>query len=66
VGMYGQQTSEAFGHLGFISIYCWADPARDISVSMLTTGKPLISPHLPPLFNLLGTINRVFPKFAGN
>lgn len=64
LGMYGQNTREAFGHLGFISIYCWADPARDISVSLLTTGKPLVSPHLPPLFNLLRTINRVFPKFT--
>ena len=63
-GMYGPRTSEAFGHLGFISIFCWADPARDISVAMLTTGKPLIAPHLPPLVKLLNVINRSFPKFG--
>ncbi len=63
-GMYGPRTRDAFGHLGFICIYCWADPTRDISVSLLTTGKPLISGHLPPLFGLLNTINKAFPSFA--
>ncbi len=64
-GMYGPNTSEAFGHLGFISIFCWADPARDISVSLLTTGKPIIAPHLLPLMGFLKTINDAFPKFSG-
>ncbi len=62
-GMYGPRTSEAFGHLGFISIFCWADPSRDISVALLTTGKPLIAPHLVPLMGFLRTINNAFPKF---
>ena len=62
-GMYGPHTSEAFGHLGFIAIFCWADPARDISVSLLTTGKPIISPHLIHLVRFLKTINNAFPKF---
>lgn len=62
-GMYGPRTREAFGHLGFISIFCWADPSRDIAVSLLTTGKPLIAPHLGPLVGVLRTLNRVFPKF---
>ena len=62
-GLYGPRTSEAFGHLGFIAIFCWADPARDISVSLLTTGKPIVSPHLPPLIGFLRTINNAFPKF---
>ncbi len=65
-GMYGPRTREAFGHLGFICIFCWADPSRDIAVSLLTTGKPLVSPHLRPLLGLLNTINRVFPKFDGH
>lgn len=61
-GLYGPHTGEAFGHLGFINIFCWADPARGIAVSLLTTGKPLLGPHIPPLVRLLATINRVFPK----
>lgn len=63
-GLYGPRTSEAFGHLGFIAIFCWADPARDISVSLLTTGKPLIAPHLPKLVSFLRTINNAFPRFV--
>ncbi len=65
-GMYGPRTREAFGHLGFIAIFCWADPARDISVSMLTSGKPIISSHLVPLIGFLRTINNAFPKFEGH
>lgn len=62
-GLYGPRTSEAFGHLGFIAIFCWADPIRDISVSLLTTGKPIISGHLPRLVGFLNTINKAFLKF---
>ena len=64
-GMYGPHTREAFGHLGFISIFCWADPARDISVALLTTGKPIVALHYGPLLKLLATINRSFGKFEG-
>ena len=62
-GLYGPHTREAFGHLGFISIFCWADPARDISVAMLTTGKPILAAHYPRLGKVLNTINRSFKKF---
>ena len=64
-GMFGPNTNEAFGHLGFISIFSWADPARDISVSLLTTGKPILSAHYGPLLGLLKTINNSFEKFSG-
>lgn len=62
IGLYGPRTSEAFGHLGFINIFCWADPAREISVSLLSTGKPLIAGHLLPLAGLLKRISQAFPK----
>ncbi|MDX1802799.1 MAG: serine hydrolase domain-containing protein [Alcanivorax sp.] len=58
MGMFGPGAPKAFGHLGFISIYCWADPQRDLSGALLTTGKGVIGPHLPALFNLQYTINR--------
>ena len=61
-GLYGPHTKDAFGHLGFLNIFCWADPSRDISVSMLTTGKALIAPHMPALAKLLVEINRSFPR----
>lgn len=53
VGMYGPQTKRAFGHLGFTSIFCWADPDRATSISLLTSGKALVGPHLPALGKLL-------------
>lgn len=57
VGLYGPMTGRAFGHLGFSNIFCWADPERDISVSLLTSGKPVIGTHLPALAMLLTTIS---------
>lgn len=58
LSLYGPGTPRAFGHLGFISIYCWADPQRDIAGSLLTTGKGLVGPHFPALLRLQNTINR--------
>jgi len=59
LSVFGMGTERAFGHLGFINIYGWADPQRDISVALLTSGKPLVAEHLWPLFRLLRTINAV-------
>ena len=58
LGMYGPFTQRAYGHLGFSNIFCWADPERDIAVSLLTTGKALLGPHLIPLARLLARISR--------
>lgn len=57
-GMYGPYTESAFGHIGFMNIFCWADPSRDISVSLQTTGKTLIGPHLAAIVRFLFTICR--------
>lgn len=57
VGMFGPMTGHAFGHLGFSNIFCWADPQRDISVSILSTGKSVLGTHLPALGNLLYQIS---------
>jgi CubicO group peptidase (beta-lactamase class C family) len=57
VGMYGINTHHAFGHLGFSNIFCWADPERDISVSILTTGKPIVGNHLLALPKLMHAIS---------
>ena len=58
LSLYGPGTPRAFGHLGFISIYCWADPQRQLAGSLLTTGKGLVGPHFPALLGLQNTINR--------
>ncbi|MBU0538291.1 MAG: beta-lactamase family protein [Gammaproteobacteria bacterium] len=60
VGLYGPKTHYAYGHLGFSNILCWADPERDIAVSILTTGKPVIGNHIVSLFKLLNGISNIF------
>ena len=56
VGVYGANSHYAFGHLGFTNIFTWGDPQRDIAVSILTTGKPIIGPHLLLLPRLVQAI----------
>ena len=58
VGLWGPYCESAFGHVGFINIFCWADPERDIAVSLQTTGKCLIGPHLPAMIRFLFTVGR--------
>jgi CubicO group peptidase (beta-lactamase class C family) len=60
-GMYGPDSHYAFGHLGLSNVMCWADPARDISVAILNTGKPVLSNHVLALFKLLFGIGRRCP-----
>lgn len=54
---YGPRTGRAFGHVGYSNILCWADRKRDLSVSLLTTGKPIIDNHLPRLWTLLSRLS---------
>ncbi|OUY07620.1 serine hydrolase domain-containing protein [Acinetobacter populi] len=62
VGLYGPMTGQAFGHLGFSNNICWADPQRDISVALLSTGKSVVGTHLPALMKLLYQISTQCPK----
>ena len=59
VSLYGPNTTGAYGHLGFLNILGWADPARNISVSILTTGKAVLGTHLISLVRVLSTISRL-------
>jgi len=63
-GMYGPDTSKAYGHLGFANNFVWADPERDISVGLLTTGKLLLGLHAPYLVELLYNVSKHCPKLA--
>lgn len=58
VGLWGPYSASAFGHVGFMNIFCWADPEREIAASLQTTGKSLVGPHLWPLAKLLMTIGK--------
>jgi CubicO group peptidase (beta-lactamase class C family) len=64
VGLYGPRTKDAYGHLGFINILCWADPHRDISASLLTTGKSMAPDGILKLVRVLGAISRACPPTA--
>jgi CubicO group peptidase (beta-lactamase class C family) len=63
-GLYGPDTSKAFGHLGFANIFGWADPERATSVALLTTGKLLLGVHAPYLVAFLCNISRHCPKLG--
>ncbi|MDT0496969.1 serine hydrolase domain-containing protein [Algiphilus sp. W345] len=62
LGLYGLNCAEAYGHLGFINIICWADPARDISVALLNTGKSMAVDGVARLAQLVGAISRHCPR----
>ena len=64
VGMYGPDTTRAYGHLGFANIFGWADPERATSVALLTTGKLVIGLHAPWLVALLASLSRHCPKLS--
>lgn len=59
VSFWGHDTPRAFGHVGFTSVSVYADPDRDISVALMTTGKPMISLGQLTWLNVPRTIARV-------
>jgi CubicO group peptidase (beta-lactamase class C family) len=61
VGIWGPQTRYAYGHAGLANKFAWADPQRDLSAAILTTGIPVVSHHLLPLANTLRCIANTFP-----
>ncbi len=62
IGIFGPNSRHAFGHVGLSNVFPWADADRDIAVTLITTGKAIVSPHVIPLWQLLSTIGRVFPR----
>jgi CubicO group peptidase (beta-lactamase class C family) len=63
-GLYGPDTSRAFGHLGFANNFVWADPERATSISLLATGKVILGLHAPYLVALLCALSRHCPKLS--
>lgn len=62
--LYGSNTPHAFGHIGFTAVALYADPDRDISVCIMTSGKPFITPGQWTWLNVARTIARVCPRDA--
>jgi len=44
--LFGLTTRGAFGHLGFSNVVVYGDPSRDLAVSFLNTGKPMLAPGM--------------------
>jgi CubicO group peptidase (beta-lactamase class C family) len=64
VSLFGPDTDRAFGHLGFTNVLGWADPDRNLSVGIITSGKPILHPGLPLLWALTRRIGLEAPKSA--
>jgi CubicO group peptidase (beta-lactamase class C family) len=54
--LYGPGTPHAFGHLGLTNVIVWADPEREVSAAILTSGKPVVYFALVWLFEALRRI----------
>jgi CubicO group peptidase (beta-lactamase class C family) len=64
ISLFGPDTEEAFGHLGFTNVLGWADPERALSVGLMTSGKPMLHPALGDLWLLTRAIGQEAPKVA--
>lgn len=62
LSMYGPDTPNAFGHLGFTNVFSWADPDRQTAVALMTSGKPILYPGIYKLYNVLKQIGLACPK----
>jgi CubicO group peptidase (beta-lactamase class C family) len=61
---YGEESSHAFGHIGFTNVIAYADPERALSVGLMTSGKPFITPGQLRWLAVPRTIARLVPKIA--
>lgn len=59
IGMWGLNTKDAYGHIGLINKMCWADPNREMSTAILTSGLALVSHHVPYLMKLMHEVNKL-------
>lgn len=62
LSLYGPDTENAFGHLGFTNIISWADPDRQLAVALMNNGKPLVYPELYYLHDVMWHIDRACAK----
>ena len=60
--LFGLNTPGAFGHLGFTNVVVWADPDRDLAVSFLNTGKPMLAPGMVQWYRVLQRLSAEVPR----
>lgn len=56
LSLYGPDTPNAYGHLGFTNIVSWADPDRQVAGTLMTSGKPVIYPEIYFLHDIMRQI----------
>jgi CubicO group peptidase (beta-lactamase class C family) len=61
-GFYGPDTTQAYGHAGFINIIAWADPERQVAAALTNSGKPLFFPEIYFLYDIMRQIGRACAK----
>lgn len=60
VSPYGLWSARAFGHIGLSNVVAYADPERDISVALMTSGKAILHTGAIPWMKVMWTIaNRI-------
>ena len=64
LSLYGPDTDQAFGHLGFTNVIGWADPERNVAGALMTSGKPILYPQIYYLWDLMRQIGNECPKAA--
>jgi CubicO group peptidase (beta-lactamase class C family) len=64
VGLWGPHSRAAFGHVGLINKFAWADPQRQLSAAILTSGILLVAHHLVPFAKLVGSIASLAPRMG--
>ncbi|RIL05072.1 MAG: hydrolase [Proteobacteria bacterium] len=62
LSLFGPGTRHAFGHLGFTNVVAWADPDRELSAALCTSGKPFLNVELLRLLQCLIAIGREVPR----
>lgn len=62
LSLYGPDTPNAFGHLGFTNIISWADPDRQVTGTLMTSGKPVVYPELYYLHDIMWQIGTACAK----
>lgn len=60
--LFGLNTPGAYGHLGLSNLVVFADPARDLVVSFLNTGKPMMDHGMIRWYWVLQRIVTLFPR----
>lgn len=57
LGLYGLSRYSTFGHLGLSSTLTWARPDTGTVIALLTTGKPILGPHIAEMIAMFRGLN---------